>query len=51
MSRQLNEKQMKAISLLAKPNRGLQLDEIAQKAGVSRQTLYGWRQNATLRKN
>ncbi|MFT3657259.1 MULTISPECIES: LPD25 domain-containing protein [Bacillus] len=50
MSRQLNEKQMKAISLLAKPNRGgLQLDEIAQKAGVSRQTLYGWRQNATFK--
>lgn len=42
--KQLSEKQYAAIAILAMPKRaGLTYDEVAEKVGVSRQTLYEWR--------
>ena len=42
--RKLNELQLQAIALLAQPQRGgMTYEEIAKKVGVSRQTLYEWR--------
>jgi AcrR family transcriptional regulator len=44
MARKLNERQYAAIALLATPKRsGLTYDEVAERVGVSRQTLYEWR--------
>jgi transposase-like protein len=41
----LKPEQLEAIKYLAQPkNGGLTLDEVADKVGVSRQTLYRWRQ-------
>jgi transcriptional regulator with XRE-family HTH domain len=42
MSKTLNENQLRAIKYLAQPN-GMSQEEIAEKVGVSRQTLYRWR--------
>jgi hypothetical protein len=45
-SRKLNDKQYAAIALLAMPKRGgLTYDQVAEQVGVSRQTLYEWRNN------
>ncbi len=42
----LNDKQIAAITILSQPKRGgLTYDQVAEKVGVSRQTLYDWRQN------
>lgn len=42
--KKLNELQYAAVALLALPQRGgMTYDEIAEKVGVSRQTLYEWR--------
>lgn len=42
--RKLNDKQIAAITILATPGRaGLTYDEVADKVGVSRQTLLNWR--------
>ena len=46
MAKLLNEKQYAAIAILAQPNRGgLKYDEVAERVGVSRQTLYEWRKD------
>lgn len=48
MAKLLNEKQYAAIAILAQPNRGgLKYDEVAERVGVSRQTLYEWRKDDT----
>ena len=42
--KRLNEKQLAAVALLALPKRGgLTYEQIAERVGVSRQTLYEWR--------
>ncbi len=47
LARKLSEKQIAAITILAQPKRGgMTYDQIAEEVGVSRQTLYEWRQNA-----
>ena len=44
MSKRLSEKQLAAVALLALPGRGgMTYEEIAEKVGVSRQTLHAWR--------
>jgi uncharacterized protein YjcR len=44
MAKKLNEKQYAAIALLATPGRGgMTYDEIAERVGVSRQSLHKWR--------
>ncbi|MGM7724372.1 phBC6A51 family helix-turn-helix protein [Metabacillus sp. Hm71] len=46
MSKQLKPEQYEAIKYLAQPkNGGLTLDEVAEAVGVTRQTLYRWRQD------
>lgn len=44
MAKRLSEKQLAAVALLALPGRGgMTYEEIAEKVGVSRQTLHAWR--------
>ncbi|KRG11547.1 hypothetical protein ACA29_17060 [Lederbergia galactosidilytica] len=44
MTKRLNEKQLAAITILAQPKRGgLTYEEVAEKVGVARSTLYEWK--------